>query len=120
MQKKLNLKEFRITGIKIKNYQEPMTRSRKLTFTTIYINLHNLHTLLLLFLSLFHNNFILIGHSKQCVQSRRTRGVLKIERYEQRLTHRACMGEASSYSWAPEIIYILKCVNYKQFQPHIF
>ena len=32
-----------------------------------------------LFLSLFHNNFILIGHSKQCVQSRRTRGVLKIE-----------------------------------------
>ena len=49
---------------------------------TIYINFHNLHTLFLLFFSLFHNNFILIGHSKQCVQSRRTRGVLKIERYE--------------------------------------
>ena len=32
-----------------------------------------------LFLSLFHNNFILIGHSKQCVKSRRTRGVLKME-----------------------------------------
>ena len=46
-------------------------------FTTIYINLHNLYTLFLLFLSLFHNNFILIGHSKQCVQSRRSHGVLK-------------------------------------------
>ena len=54
-------------------------------------------------LSLFHNNFILIGHSKHCVHSRRTRGVLKIERYEQRLTHRACIGEASSYSCAPGI-----------------
>ena len=32
-----------------------------------------------LFLSSFDNNFILIGHSKKCVQSRRTRGVLKIE-----------------------------------------
>ena len=58
---------------------------------------NNLHTLFLLFLSLLHNNFILIGHSKHCVQSRGTRGVLKIERYEQRLTHRACMEEASSY-----------------------
>ena len=47
------------------------------------------------------NNVILISHSKQYVQSQRTRGVLKIERYEQRLTHRACMGEASSYSRAP-------------------
>ena len=28
-------------------------------------------------------------------------GDLKIERYAQRLTHRAYMGEASSYSWAP-------------------
>ena len=64
----------------------------QLTFTTIYINLHNLHTLFLLFLSLFHNNFVLIGHFKQCVQSRKTCGVLKIERYGQRLTHRACMG----------------------------
>ena len=35
------------------------------------------------------------------MQSRRTRGVLKIERYEQRLTHRACMREASSNSCAP-------------------
>ena len=69
--------------------------------THIYNNLHQFATLFLLFLSLFHNNFILIGHSKQCVQSRRTRGVLKIERYEQRLTHRVYMGEASSYSCAP-------------------
>ena len=77
--------------------------------THIYNNLRqfaNLHTLFLLFLSLFHNNFILIGHSKQCVQSRRTRGVLKIERYEQRLTHRACFGNASSYSLAPAFLYI--------------
>ena len=65
--------------------------------THIYNNLHQFA----LFLSLFHNNVILIGHSKQCVHSRRTRGVLKIERYEQSLTYRACMGEASSYSWAP-------------------
>ena len=67
--------------------------------TRIYNNLHQFAQfayIVLLFLSLFHNNFILIGHSKQCVQSRRTRGVLKIERYEQRLTHRACIGEASS------------------------
>ena len=33
--------------------------------THIYTNLHNLHTLFLLFLSSFDNNFILIGHSKQ-------------------------------------------------------
>ena len=65
------------------------------TFTSIYISLHDLHTLFLLFLSPFNNNFILIVHSKQCVQSRRTRSVLKIERYAQRLTQ-----EASSYSWA--------------------
>ena len=62
---------------------------------------NNLHTLFLLFLSLFHNNFILFGHSKQCVQSRRTCGVLKTERYEQMLTHRAFIGEPSSYSCAP-------------------
>ena len=30
----------------------------------------------------------LIGLLKQCVQSRGTRGVLKIERYAQRLTHK--------------------------------
>ena len=68
---------------------------------TIYINLHNLHTLFMPFLSWFDNNVILIGHSNQCVQNRRTRGVPKIERFGQRLTHRACMGKASSYSWAP-------------------
>ena len=48
--------------------------------THIYINLHNLHTFFLLFLSSFGNNFILIGHSKQCVQSRRTRGSLNISK----------------------------------------
>ena len=69
--------------------------------TQIYTTLHNLHILFLLFLPLLDNNFILIGHSKQWVQSRRARGVLKIERYAQRLTHRARMGEASPYSWAP-------------------
>ena len=52
-------------------------------------------------LSSFDNNLIMIGHPKQCVQIRRTRGVLKIERYAQRLTHRACTGEASSNSWSP-------------------
>ena len=52
--------------------------------TPIYITLH---TLFVLFLSLFNNNCILIGHSKQFVQSGRTRGVLKIERYVQMLTH---------------------------------
>ena len=66
--------------------------------THIYINLH---ALLLHFLSSFNINFILIGHSKQGLQSRRTRGILKIERYSQRLTHRACLGEANSYSLAP-------------------
>ena len=38
------------------------------------------------------------------VQSRRTRGVLKIERHAQRLTLRACMGEASYYSWVPPAV----------------
>ena len=63
-------------------------------------HLHNLHRLVLLFLSTLDNNFILIGPSKQWVQSRRARGVLKLERYTQRLTHRACMGEAISHSWS--------------------
>ena len=45
--------------------------------------------------------FILIGYFKQRVHCRTTRGVLKTEIYGQRLTHRACMGEASSYWWAP-------------------
>ena len=65
--------------------------------THIYINSHISHPLFLLFLSSFDKSFILIGHSKQRVQSRRTRGILKIERYAQRLTHRVCMGEQSSY-----------------------
>ena len=60
---------------------------------------NNLHTLFLLFLSSFDSKFILIGHSKQCLQSRRTRSVLKLERYAQRLPHRACMEEAFSFSW---------------------
>ena len=37
----------------------------------------------------------LISNSKQYVQSRGTCGILKIERGTQRLTDRACMGEAS-------------------------
>ena len=75
---------------------------QRLTFISIYINSHNLCALFLLFLSSLDNDFILIGHFKQCVQCQTTREVLKIERYGQRLIHRACMGEASSYSWAPE------------------
>ena len=73
--------------------------------THIYINLHQFAQfacIVFAFLSSLDNDFILIGHFKQCVQCRTTRGVLKIERYGQRLTHRACMGETSSYSWAPD------------------
>ena len=65
--------------------------------THIYINLNNFHILVLLFLSSYNNNFILIGHSRECVQSRRTCDVLKIERYAQKLSHRAGMGEESSF-----------------------
>ena len=54
-------------------------------------NLHNLQTLLLLFFSSFDNNFIPIVHSNHCVQNRKPRGLLKIVRYSQRLTHRACI-----------------------------
>ena len=46
----------------------------ELTFqreTHIYINLHNWHTLFLLSLSTLGNYFILIGHLKHCVKSRR-------------------------------------------------
>ena len=39
-------------------------------------------------LSSLDKDFTLIGPLKQCVQSRGTRGVLKIERYAQRLTHK--------------------------------
>ena len=35
--------------------------------THVYINLHKFHALFLLFLSSFYNNFIPIGHSKECV-----------------------------------------------------
>ena len=67
--------------------------------THIYTNLHNLQAMFVLFLSSIDNTcFILIGQSKQCVQCRRTRRVLKIERYAQRLSHGACMGEATLYS----------------------
>ena len=58
--------------------------------THIYTNLDNLHTLFFaFFFSSFDNNFILIDHSKQCVQSRRTRGVLNIGQYTQSLNRRA-------------------------------
>ena len=65
--------------------------------TDIYINSHNLRILFLLFLSSLDNEFILIGYFKQRLQCLTTSSVLKIEIYGQRLTHRACMGEASSY-----------------------
>ena len=68
--------------------------------TDIYINLHQFAQfayIVFAILSSLDNEFILIGYFKQRVQSRTTRGVLKIEIYGQRLTHRACMGEASSY-----------------------
>ena len=59
------------------------------------------------FFSSFDENFILTGHSKQCAQSRRIRSVLKIERYAQRLTHGACMGEA----WGRQAPGGLKCLT---------
>ena len=67
-------------------YNEPL--SRRLAFTSIYINLHDLNTVLLLYLSSLDKDFTLIGLLKQCLQSRGTSGVLKKERYEQRLTHK--------------------------------
>ena len=41
----------------------------------LFLKLHNLHIMLLLFLSSFYNDFVMT----QCLQSRRTRGILKIE-----------------------------------------
>ena len=76
--------------------------------THIYTNLHNLQAMFVLFLSSIDNTFILIGQSKQCVQSRRTRRVLKIERYAQRLSHRACMGDATLYSWVTHKMRMIK------------
>ena len=54
--------------------------------THIYINLR---TLFLLFMSLFDNNFILIGYSKQCMQRQRTRGVLHAKVDSERLRGRS-------------------------------
>ena len=50
----------------------------------------------------YDNDFILIGQSKQCARMREPRGVLKIKRYAQRLTHWVCMGDGGSSSFAPE------------------
>ena len=61
-----------------------------------------LRTLFLLFLPWLDNDFILIGHFKQCVQCRTTLGVLKIERYGQRLTQ-GYSAYGGSYSWAPDL-----------------
>ena len=44
----------------------------------------------------YDNDFIFVGQSKQCVRMREPRGVLKIKRYAQRLTHRVCMGDGGS------------------------
>ena len=56
--------------------------------TRIYINLH---TLFLLILFSFDNNFISIGHSKRCERSRTICAVLKIKKYARRLTLRDCI-----------------------------
>ena len=42
------------------------------------------------------NDFILIGQSQQCARMRAPRGVLKIEKYAQRLTRRVCIGDGGS------------------------
>ena len=44
----------------------------------------------------YDNDFILIEQSKQCARMREPRGVLKIKRYAQRLTHRFFMGDGGS------------------------
>ena len=44
----------------------------------------------------YDNDFILVGQSKQCTQMIEPRGVLKIKRYAQRLTHRVCIGDGGS------------------------
>ena len=44
----------------------------------------------------YDNDFTLIGQSKQCLRMREPRGVLKIKRYAQRLTHRVCMEDGGS------------------------
>ena len=41
----------------------------------------------------FNSNSLLIAHSKQCVPTRKTRGIIKIKRFAQRLTNRACTGD---------------------------
>ena len=72
--------------------QKPVSRCLLCTVSLsqlLYQETHiciNLHSLFLLFFSSF-DNFILIAYFKQCLQSRRLRGVLKVERYPQRLTH---------------------------------
>ena len=50
----------------------------------------------------YDNDLILIGQSKQCLRMQEPRGVLKIKRYVQRLTHRVCMEDGGSSSFAPE------------------
>ena len=94
----LPYKPYESTFALIFLYLEPILQRE--THILIYINSHNLRTLFLLFLPWLDNDFILIGHFKQCVQCRTTRGVLKIERYGQRLTQ-GYSAYGGSYSWAP-------------------
>ena len=44
----------------------------------------------------YANDFILFGQSTQCARMLGPRGVLKIKRYAQRLTHRVYMGDGGS------------------------
>ena len=46
-----------------------------------------------------------------------TRNVLKIKRYAQRLTQRACIGEGGSYLWAPGLTKIHPCDLYSPYLP---
>ena len=98
--------------------QEPITRSihtdyiHESTFARIFLFLEltlqqETHIYINLQTLICRHCFCYFGRALTItlfVQSRRTRGVLKIERYGQRLTHRACMGDASSYSWAPDSV----------------
>ena len=81
--------------------QEPMSKSLPPPYKPYESTFARIFLLFLLFLSSLDNDFILIGHFKQCVQCRTTRGALKIERYRQRLTQ-GYSAYGGSYSWAPD------------------
>ena len=69
------------------------------------INLHQFEQfayIVLLFSSIFVRQWLYSDWPFKTVGAE-PENVLKTERYTQRLTHRACMGDASSYSWAPKV-----------------